>query len=282
MWVIVRGGLGNQMFQAAFAISVSRRFAVTPRFVDLTSIAAVPRRWELGCFGITPTPVDDFTRFRLVAISYASQKLNRSGLHGWPGVLSDNNCRLCTGELTRAPRMIVGYWQSEGFFAEYAETIRELFSMPDLSAFASTPDPVDDCPSVAIHVRRGDYVSNPVASRTHLVCDAEWYRRAWRAIRLEHPRARAMVFSDDADWTRTNLDLDGAIEYMDGVPDTEPWVDLARMSQCQHFIISNSSFSWWAAWLGRDPQKRVIAPREWFAGRATAELGIAPEAWTLL
>lgn len=282
MWVIVRGGLGNQMFQAAFAISLAKRFAITPRFVDLTSIAAVPRRWELGCFGIIPSTVDDFTRFRLVAMSIASQKLHRIGLNGWPGVFSEYNRHLCTSELSRAPRMIVGYWQSERHFADCAKTIREAFSMPVLPAWAVVPVPDDYRPSVAIHVRRGDYVSNPSASKMHLVCDVDWYRKAWNTIRIEHPQARAVVFSDDPDWTRINLDLDGDIEFMPDRPDAEPWVDLARMSQCQHFIISNSSFSWWAAWLGRDPHKRVIAPREWHNGRATADLGIVPEEWTLL
>lgn len=282
MWVIVRGGLGNQMFQAAFAISLARRFAVEPRFVDLSSFAAVPRRWELGCFGITPEPVSDFTRFRLVAISYASQKMQRFRLSGWPGVLTELDRHLDTRELVRTPRMIVGYWQSERHFAEEAGVVRSLFAMPELPAWAEVPAPDDRRPTVAIHVRRGDYVSNPVASSVHLVCDAGWYRGAWNELRREHPFARALVFSDEPEWARDNLRLQGDVDVVPAMADAEPWVDLARMSQCQHFIISNSSYSWWAAWLGRDPRKRVIAPREWFRGQATADLGIVPGSWTLL
>jgi hypothetical protein len=282
MWVIVRGGLGNQMFQAAFAISLAKRFAVVPRFMDFSSTALVPRRWELGCFGIKPAPVSEFVRYSLTGISFASQKLQRIGLFPLPGVLSETDGKLRVDQLSRGPGIVAGYWQSERYFADCEESVRKLFSMRELPTWAVAPESDEYRPSVAIHVRRGDYVSNPVARRVHLVCDAGWYRRAWTTLRHDHPQARGFVFSDDPDWARSNLELDGEIEYVTGMPEAEPWIDLARMSQCQHFIISNSSYSWWAAWLGRDPDKQVIAPREWFRGRATAELGIAPAEWTLL
>lgn len=281
MWVIVRGGLGNQMFQAAYAIALGARFNVTPRFADLSASARVPRAWELGAFGIRAEPVSLPVRLSLAAAAVADQKLQRLGLSGWPGVLSEHIEYAEPPRVARAPRVLCGYWQGERYFQEQATRIRAQFRLAVPEEGPALPDPDADRPTVAIHVRRGDYVSDPTARSVHLVCDAGWYRAAWTRMRGEVPGARAFVFSDDPDWARDNLALDGDVDYGPGSPGAPAWVDLARMSRCQHFIISNSSYSWWAAWLGEDPAKRVIAPREWFRGRSTAALGICPPGWTL-
>ena len=95
------------------------------------------------------------------------------------------------------------------------------------------------------------------------------------------PNAKALVFSDDSVWARSNLNLEGDVEYIESTDSVSSWIDMARMSRCQHFIISNSSYSWWGAWLSDHPSKIVIAPNFWLQGRPTIDLGLCPEAWIL-
>jgi hypothetical protein len=282
MWVTIRGGLGNQMFQAAYATALGNRFGVKPRFVNLAGAARVSRGWELNAFGITADPVSAFTRARLAAMAAADLKLQRLGLGGWPGVVSEHAEYAAPPRLERAPGILAGYWQGERYFAESAAEVRALFRTLPPTEAPPLPDFDPARPLVAIHVRRGDYVSDPVARALHLVCDENWYRAAWAEMRRTAPMARGLVFSDDPDWARENLALEGDVQYGAGSPGMPAWVDLARMASCQHFVISNSSYSWWAAWLGTHPVKRVIAPREWFRGRATAALGLCPTDWVLL
>ena len=283
MWVIVRGGLGNQMFQVACATALAQRFSVQPRYVDLSGRARVARRWELGCFDIQAAPTSHFQRLLLGANAQLAQRLTRLGPLAQPGGSLVESPQLGRPPvLQKAPRLISGYWQDERFFKSSAAAVRRLFTLPTRDWSPGPSEEQSGCPVVAIHVRRGDYVSDPVARKVHLVCDQKWYRRAWEAMRATMPMARALVFSDDLDWARTQLALDGQVDYVAGTPDAPAWVDLARMAQCQHFVISNSSYSWWAAWLGMDPGKKVIAPRYWFHGQETAALGICPSHWNLL
>lgn len=283
MWVIVRGGLGNQMFQVAYATALAERFLVQPRYVDLSGKARVARRWELGCFDIQAAPTSRFQRLLLGATAQLAQRLTRLGPLAQPyGSLVESPKLGRPPMLQRSPRLISGYWQSERFFNSSAAAVRRLFTLPSPDWSPGPSEVQSGRPVVAIHVRRGDYVSDPIARQVHLVCDQEWYRRAWDAMRETLPMARALVFSDDLDWARTQLTLAGQVDYVASAPDAPAWVDLARMAQCQHFVISNSSYGWWAAWLGMDPNKKVIAPRYWFRGQETAALGICPSHWDLL
>jgi len=281
MWVIVRGGLGNQMFQAAFATALAQRFGVTPRFVDLSEHARVARRWELGCFGIEPSPVGRLSQAGLVTRVLATQKLQRLGLPGWPGALVERAEYAGPPALTRAPALVSGYWQGERYFAEAAQAVRARLRF-DTTGLRPLGDAADRRPRVALHVRRGDYVSDPHARSVHLVCDVDWYRAAWARMQAAVPDARALVFSDDPGWAREHLGLPGDVDYAAGEPGAPAWVDMARMSGCDHFVISNSSYSWWAAWLATAPGKRVIAPAQWFRGRLSADLQICPPGWELL
>jgi hypothetical protein len=128
---------------------------------------------------------------------------------------------------------------------------------------------------VSIHVRRGDYLSFP---EHHPPLTMDYYREAMSRF----PGARFLVFSDDPGWCLLNFrDAGYQVEISTGRTAAE---DMALMASCDHHIIANSSFSWWSAWLNRNPSKRVIAPdpkTRWFGpakkGWNTADL--LPAAW---
>jgi hypothetical protein len=171
---------------------------------------------------------------------------------------------------------LVGYFQSERYFADAAEAVRSEFAFEDGIASACRRVVEGLGPeTISLHVRRTDYVA---LSEIHPPCDLDYYEAA--LARLE-PDAPVMVFSDDLDWCRAQaLFQGGRFSFSEGRSAAE---DLCLMSLCRRHVIANSSFSWWGAWLNPDPQKLVIAPARWFGTTGytsqhdTSDL--IPESW---
>lgn len=121
--------------------------------------------------------------------------------------------------------------------------------------------------SVSLHVRRGDYVSNQKIKKDALtpsgVCTEKYYFNAIEYIQAQIENPEFFVFSDDIEWCRQNLRLESA-HYADWNVGKESFVDMQLMSCCKHNIISNSTFSWWGAWLNGNPGKMVLVPDKWY------------------
>ena len=179
------------------------------------------------------------------------------------------------------PKALYGYWQSASFFEGSEEGVRKQFNFPNLDDDKIAAEIKNTPQSVAIHIRRGDYVSDPVATERHLICDMPWYKAAWNFVRSNLEDSHAFVFSDDPAWVRDNLNFEGNITIVENTPDEEPWKDMARMSLCEHYIISNSSYSWWAAYLSNSASKMVVAPKYWFNGVPSVDINICPDDWIL-
>jgi hypothetical protein len=168
--------------------------------------------------------------------------------------------------------VISGYFQSPRYFESMAGELRqELNDLVSRGAHASRVPPSASCGSeveprlaqansIVVHVRRGDFLNIPVFQ----VCDDTYYRQSMDEMRARVPEARFFIFSDDPDWCRGTFTA----------PDTEvidsrktvasPLHDLHLMSLASHHIIANSSYSWWAAWLGDKPDQQVIMPDRWY------------------
>jgi hypothetical protein len=137
-----------------------------------------------------------------------------------------------------------GYFQSWKYFEHCKDYIREIFS----------PSPIKELKDYCcIHVRRGDYLRYP---NHHPIQTMHYYHDAM----LQIPVKKFLVFSDDVGWCKQNF-----IGKEFTVNETVSLAsDFQKMCSCSHFIIANSSFSWWPAWLGKEENKVVIAPRNWF------------------
>lgn len=163
---------------------------------------------------------------------------------------------------------IVGYFQSEKYFAEHRKQILELFELPKEKKIDR----------VSIHVRRGDYVkfhtSFPPIHRRYLQPAIKFF--------TEKGINKFLVFSDDIEWCKDHFKTyDGDFEYSEG---RNEFNDLALMANCAHNIIANSSFSWWAAWLNQNPNKIVISPHpqagNWFGQRVKLDTtDLVPDSW---
>ncbi|WP_228025389.1 alpha-1,2-fucosyltransferase [cf. Phormidesmis sp. LEGE 11477] len=163
--------------------------------------------------------------------------------------------------------LLVGYFQSERYFADVAPQIRDLFRLKHpvseggQKVFAQIRS--TDV-AVALHIRRGDYVGSNKVNQVHGTCSPDYYRRAIQIMGgLTEKRVTYFVFSDDTVYAAEfAAELDCAVVVEGSVE--RPWEDMILIAACHHQIIANSSFSWWGAWLNDRDAKIVIAPRNWF------------------
>jgi len=155
-----------------------------------------------------------------------------------------------------------GYFQTEKYFSKYKELILSQFDFKQPykdSALTYVENIRNNSKSpriASIHVRRGDYVMSP---DHHPVCSIEYYEKAISEIEQDGD-VKFIVFSDDLEWCRGIFAGDSYV-----VSDLRnPYTEMCAMSLCDDNIIANSSFSWWAAWLNSNPNKKIIAPSRWF------------------
>lgn len=163
-----------------------------------------------------------------------------------------------------ANALLMGYFQSPRYFESLeAELRQEIVPRAGLlgQVSASLAADLTGGESVAIHVRRGDFLLHPAFQ----VCDVEYYRAAMRVMRETQNKPHFYVFSDDPHWCRAQFTECDVTVVDEATAQADPLHDLHLMSLAKHHIISNSSYSWWAAWLGKSSMQRVIAPPRWFA-----------------
>lgn len=173
-----------------------------------------------------------------------------------------------------------GYWQSERYFAAVADVIRAdfAFRLPLSGENRRLAETMRTVNAVSLHVRRGDYLSNPHTLSVHGVCSLEYYVRAIRHIVERVPDPVFFVFSDDLDWVKDVLQLEYPCHFVEHNRGSESYNDMRLMSLCSHHILANSSFSWWGAWLNSSDTKIVLAPAQWFA-RPVDVADLLPEGW---
>lgn len=174
-----------------------------------------------------------------------------------------------------------GYMQSERYFAHCSDLIRDTFRIPDEVRNRLEEhfgDELEEQP-VCIHIRRGDYLQKP---EYHPIQPVEYYWEALRRISQRVSVTRVLCFSDDPDWCEEHLAAwDDRIRV---VRQDDEYMDLALMTLCRHHVISNSTFSWWGAWLGFHPDQIVIAPERFFGPGFSGytEKDLVPAHWIRL
>ena len=287
------GGLGNQLFQYAAGRALAVQYGVELKLDISDFVRYPPRRYllnhfaiegkfaspdELGRFDRDPPRWSGAARRLLARLSGRDAGLGRTIFErGFPYQVIRFDPAVDT--------LLIGYWQSERYFLPIAPRIRQELTLraPPPEVSAPLLETIDRNAAVSLHVRRGDYVSNPAVQAKHGVCGLDYYQAAVAHILAVEPAARFYLFSDDLDWVRSNLRIEAPCEYVDLNGPDQPHEDLRLMSRCRHHIIANSSLSWWGAWLNPRPDKVVIAPRQWFApGSKRDARDIVPGGWIRL
>lgn len=278
----LQGGLGNQLFEWAYARALAdagrdvifdsvrcrgdRPMAIGPLIPEDRRLSR-PVGWALAA-AFKSGLLNDFSTPRLV-------KQRVSGFDA------------SVAERLSGSSYLMGYFQSPRYFDGSEDAVRRdvgwlLRSMLSPSGLELEHELRADQNSVAVHVRRGDYLSDPTAGARHGVLDRAYYDRA--LSHLDNSGSRRLVwFGDDPDWIRQNLARDGDLlcpldsTVADGG-------EIALMAACGSRVIANSSFSWWAGWLGRrsTASNPVIAPRIWFADGHSDGADLVPAEWLRL
>jgi hypothetical protein len=183
-----------------------------------------------------------------------------------------------------SPPYIAGLWQSYKYFEPIADLIRSDFSfrtVPTPAAMAIV-DALNLPETVCLHVRRGDYVSKADSAATLEFIGLEYYHTAVREIRERIGCSpRFFIFSDDIQWCKAELKWLGSqtVFVEEDLAGLKPWQYMQIMSSATYFVISNSTFAWWAAWLAPRAHKVVIAPRAWFKENRLDSTDLCPPQW---
>ena len=174
-----------------------------------------------------------------------------------------------------------GYWQSEKYFSDVAEILRmELTPKEPLQPQnEELYNKIKNTNSVCVTIRRGDFM-NDKNKGTFYICDNTYFRNALSYIKKRLPDCTFFGFSDDIEWVKNNMEFPGEVYYESGVDPV--WEKLRLMSACKHFVLSNSSFSWWAQYLSNEKKKIVVAPDIWYKTGKHAKADLYQDDWKLI
>ncbi len=271
--VEVMGGLGNQMFQAALYKSFEKKGV--PVALDASFFSSGRQERELALHFFPNAAafqfVDEKTAAEFRGYGYhdsLQEKLKRKFLGVRERIYEEDVRKGYQSEVFgQRDSYLRGYWQCEKYFAEYREDVLAMFRFPVVRRGSACSemeqDILENNRSVALHVRRGDYLEERYARVYCDVCTETYYRNATNFMRDHVPGCRFYVFSDDPVWCREHLQGDDMIFVCCNEGKDSPY-DMYLMSICRHNIIANSSFSWWGAWLNQNEDQLVAVPERWF------------------
>lgn len=263
----LQGGLGNQLFQWAYGEFLSKKY-LTPSYLDLT--------FYQNQLGVTKR---EFSLNKLPNIVYKIFP-NNQNINNWSNEkhktklvkLGDNFHYNKLNYEDDSHYYLDGYWQSEKYFIEIEHDIRKALT-PLESTVNKLKERYPTEKSISLHIRRTDYITS---NGIHPTQDLTYYKNA---IDIIGNYNEILIFSDDINWCKNNTSFKNSL-FIENQTDIE---DLFLMSLCTHNIIANSSFSWWSAWLNSNPNKIVVAPKNWFGGHSNLnDSDIIPENWIKL
>jgi Glycosyl transferase family 11 len=263
------GGLGNQMFEYA----TGRRLAIANHDLlklDVTSFKTDPlRNYCLNHFNIFEQIATDEEIFYLKNIGYFKEE---PYLRFYPDVL----------KLGRDV-YLEGNWPSEKYFADIEGIIKQEFTVkhPLTGDNKRLAESINYYQSVALHIRRGDYLA-PMNNGFFVICPLSYYYEAANRLAGQLANIHFFVFSDDPDWVQENFQLPFPTTFIRHNGQDQNYEDLRLMTFCKHHIIANSTFSWWGAWLASKPAKIVFAPAQWINYPDYSTYNLYPKSWNVI
>lgn len=287
--IILKGGLGNQLFQYAYALQVQklnknkricvngslRPFSKDKRLNSLFNFELQENTRHCSTFSgyfmylyFLCSVLKNINFKRLLSIlkngkkelAAQSETLCDAGLY-----CIDNPYKLPLVRNTRGDVHLFGYFQHPDVIKGITDLLRKAFTVktPASSANQAILEGIKSCNAVCVHIRRGDYDQFPQLQ----VCTEKYYKQAFKLAKDALVDPVFYVFSnthEDIQWIRENYRFDGNVQYVE--QDNPDYEELRLMMACNHFIIANSTFSWWAAVLGEHKEKKVWAPEIWIKG----------------
>lgn len=277
----LEGGLGNQLFQYAFAKALQKMLGGKIMFDLHTFKSDDQRNISLHHLNLNEDSLINkntasnnvfifFFRIWFIIINSLTLKKRNDisrKIRSFCGVFYQiepnySNYIYCS---PFPVKYIIGNWMSEKYFLNIKSSIKEEFTVktkPNKENF-DLINKIQNENSICVHIRRGDYTNSQWASKL-LICDYNYYCKAIDIMNSKIKNAVFYIFSnnnDDINWIKKNYKFNVEVNYIElNNPDYE---ELRLMYNCKHFIISNSSFSWWASYLSSHEDKIIIAPSKW-------------------
>lgn len=285
-----KGGLGNQLFQYAFARLLELKYGFEDVLSDFTYYG-----------GITN---DNVRKARILSLNIKYQSADKNDIRSICKLThSTNPTKLLykiklfiEKEINKEyyferdrsyvdPEKISnhkyydGYWQSWRYVEEVGQYLRDEIKPRDPLSMKTrkTIDEISNRNAVFLGVRRGDYLANKKARDHFGYFNQDYFDEAIKIIKKNVKNPVLYVFSNDIGWVKDNLDFDCETIFRENEDQVSDLEELFIMSSCKHAIIVNSTFYWWGAWLINNPNKVVIAPKNWFADGSPIE--IVPDDW---
>ncbi|WP_239183401.1 alpha-1,2-fucosyltransferase [Vibrio sp. Of7-15] len=284
--VNINSGLGNQMFQFAFYLSLKEKYKNEDVKVDLSWFDSEEfhNGFELEkIFNVSP---DYSSRKEVSSLSQVGYSLYSRIMRRLLPRKKSEIIELKENQFSFNPELYgnagdsnyyLGYWQSYKYFYSIENIVKDTFNFPPFNEFEnkSMNSFLEDnkARTVSIHVRRGDYSNHKSLGG---LCSIEYYEKAILEVEKKIKNPIFIVFSNDIDWCRENLTFDN-VKFVDWNSGELSYRDMQLMSMCNSNILANSSFSWWGAFLNSNEDKLVIAPKVWIRGNDTKDL--TPKDW---
>ena len=290
----ITGGLGNQMFQYAFALSLKDFFPEEDIYIDISHYKTLFFNHYKGInlhngfeinrvFPNASLPIAGGRQIMKVSYYIPNYVLSRIGRRILPKRKTElippynKNYSYLQEAYQPGNCYYEGFWQSIRYFERIKPMLQHVFLHPEPNEYnRRLIKQLMSCDSVGVHIRRGDYLSEPEFSN---ICNADYYRKAIETILDDGVRHSFFVFSNDMDWSKNNIEPligDNDIYYVKGNKGNESCWDMFLMTYCKDLIIANSSFSWWGAFLNKQV-KRVIAPDPWL--NRDCEIDVYDKSW---
>lgn len=294
------GGLGNQMFQYALYLQL-KNLGKEVKVDDVAGFVQDEKRSPaLAAFGIdyerpSRKELEQMLDSSMLPWNRVRRKLFGRKRKGY----FEEDKRYHPEVMTWDDIYLEGYWQTEKYFAAIADEVRRIYDTDRLLKYIRESDitgntdhsaagsgkfkakqmSVEDwiagigaAESVSVHIRRGDYLLPENQELFGGICTEAYYKEAMRQMKKKHPDCRFYLFTNDKSWIREQLarevaagKAEGDIEIID-LGEQSDYAEFVLMSKCRHNILANSSFSWWASYLNKNPHKVVYAPDKWLNG----------------
>lgn len=294
--VKLKAGLGNQMFQYAFARLLEIGYGIDDVRIDISYFDNPGMRKYLDN-GIELLNVhykvaskDDLKTIRVPYNNNTPHHLQHRLVAASQALLNKNYYFEKTRQYQDVNSILKysyfdGYWQSWRYLDPIKEIVRKEFT-PRNKLSSQSQEYINryrTCESVFVGVRRGDYLANNKEAKHYGAPSIEYYERAIKLANERLGNPTFIIFSDDIEWVKQTLDFTrggidtNKIEYRTSEKIYDNFEEMYVMSSCKHAIVSNSTFNFWGAWLEDNQNKLVIAPKDWF--KDGSPIDIFPPRW---
>lgn len=245
------GGLGNQMLQYAFAKTTARKLKTSFKF-DLSWFSlpgTTPREFMLKIF---PIKIEEASKKEIL--------------------------------MTKIPingnKYFDGYWQNFNYFKDIEKEIKKDFSFPKImdTKIRKYTNMIKTTNSVAVHIRRGDYMKHEKLRKIFYIQPPSYYKKAIAYIKSKISDPTFFVFAEFSEeflWFKKNIKTNNKTIYLHN----REYEDMRLMSLCKHNIVANSTYSSWAAWLNKHPKKIVVSPKKWYFNLVNEPVNLILKEW---